>query len=305
MSEQTRAYVILAFMPLFFSSNLVLGRAALDMLEPWTLAFWRWGLASAFLLPFAWIGLRTHRVALLAQWKMIVLLGFLGMVICGGLVYVSLRFTTATHGTLIYTTSPVFVLILEVVFRGQRVSLRQASGVLLAFLGVAIIVMHGQLQRLLDFELNPGDIGMMFAAFCWAVYSVLLRRSALNVFPTRTLFAAIAATGVILLLPIMLWETVAVAHVPASAPAWVSMVSLAVFSSLLPFLSYQYGVKIVGPSVTSVFLYMLPAYGVVMAVLFLGEEFHIYHAVGFVTVTAGVVLATAQFGRRHARARPA
>lgn len=300
MSEQSRAYIILVFMPLFFSSNLVIGRAALDLVEPWTLSFWRWGIASAILVPFAWSGLRQHREALVAQWKLIALLGFLGMVICGGFVYMALRETTATNGTLIYTTSPVFVLILEVMFRGQRATLRQVGGILLAFLGVAVIVLRGDLDRLLGFEFNLGDLGILLAALSWAAYSVILKRPSLQVFPTRTLFAVIASTGAVMLLPIMVWESIAVTTVPARTDAWMSIAGLAIFSSLLPFLSYQYGVKVVGPSITSVFLYLLPVYGVAMAVIFLGEEFHAYHAAGFVLVMAGVVLATAQFGRRTA-----
>ncbi|WP_436641531.1 DMT family transporter [Microbaculum sp. FT89] len=301
MSEQTRAYVILAFMPLFFSSNLVLGRAALDFVEPWTQAFWRWGLASVILLPFAWAGIRRNADALLAQWRLIALLGFLGMVVCGGFVYLALRHTTATNATLIYTTSPVFVLVLEVLFRGQRVSLRQIAGIVLAFVGVVVIVMHGELKRLLGLSLNPGDLGIAFAAFAWAIYSVLLRRPSLQGFPTTVLFDVIALSGAVLLIPFMAWETVAVAPVPLEAAAWISLIGLAIFSSVLPFLSYQYGVKVVGPSITSAFLYLLPVYGVLMAVTFLGEEFHTYHAVGFVLVTAGVILATAQFGRRVAK----
>jgi len=305
MSEQSRAYIILVFMPLFFSSNLIIGRAALDLVEPWTLSFWRWGLAAIILLPFAWTGLRQHSSAILSQWKMIALLGFLGMVICGGFVYVSLRHTTATNATLIYTTTSVFVLILEVLFRGQRVSFRQVGGIVLAFLGVAVIVLRGDLERLLNIQFNPGDLGILLAALSWAVYSVLLRRSSLQALPTRTLFASVAIAGAILLAPIMAFETVTVAPVPLEGAAWASMFGLAIFSSVLPFLSYQYGVKIVGPSITSIFLYLLPVYGVAMAVMFLGEEFHAYHAAGFVLVMVGVVMATAQFGRRQVAARSA
>jgi len=305
MSEKTRAYIILAVMPLLFSSNIVLGRAALDFVEPWTQAFFRWGIASAIMIAITGPRLWALRAELAARWRLIMLLGFFGMVICGGFVYMSLQYTTATNGTLIYTTSPVFVLILEAVFRGQPVRLRQVAGIVLAFLGVTVIVMHGELARLLRLELNWGDLGIAVAAFSWAVYSVLLRRRSLEGLPTIVLFTTIATSGVILLTPFMIWETVTVAPIPTAHQAWISLVGLAVFASVLPFSSYQYGVKIVGPSITSVFLYFLPAYGVVMAVLFLGEEFHAYHAVGFVMVTLGVVLATAQFKRRGVTAEAA
>jgi drug/metabolite transporter (DMT)-like permease len=61
---------------------------------------------------------------------------------------------------------------------------------------------------------------------------------------------------------------------------------------VLAFTLYQYCVKAAGASVTAMFLYFMPAYGIVMAVLLLGEELHLYHAVGFVLILGGVVLAS-------------
>jgi drug/metabolite transporter (DMT)-like permease len=92
-------------MPLFFASNLIIGRLAIETVPPWTLAALRWSIASLILAPFAWSDVRDHAETIVARWKLIVLLGFLGMWICGGIVYVALQYTTATHGTLIYTAS--------------------------------------------------------------------------------------------------------------------------------------------------------------------------------------------------------
>jgi drug/metabolite transporter (DMT)-like permease len=292
-SATLRAYAILVFMPLFFSSNLVIGRAAVAEVEPWTLAFWRWLLAFLILLPAAWPGLKEHRDVLRREWRSIALLGFLGMWLCGGVVYLSLRHTTATNGILIYTSSPVFILLMEIVFRGQNTSLRQVVGIALAFLGVAAILLRGDIARLLALEFNPGDIGMAVAAISWAVYSVVLKRAALTELPTVVLFAAIALGGWILLTPMVAWDMIALGHFPQTAHAWASIVGLAVVPSVLAYSSYQYGVKMVGPTVTGIFLYLLPAYGVVMAVLLLNEAFELFHAAGLVLVSCGVVLATA------------
>ncbi len=301
VSDRARAYLILLLIPMFFSTNIVIGRAAITSVEPWTLAFWRWALASLILLPFAWQGVRLHAAALIAQWKLIVLLGFLGMVACGGGVYLSLKSTTATNGTLIYTSSPVFVLLLEAVFRGQKIALRQVVGIVLAILGVATIVLRGDFARLMALEFNIGDLGIALAAFAWAVYSVILKRPVFRTLPTVPLFFAVSSVGTLLLVPFMAFDAVTTGSLPVSASAWTSILGLAVLSSVLPFLAYQYGVKIVGPSVTSVFLYFLPVYGVTFAAIFLGEAFHAYHAAGFVLVMVGVVLATAPFEAIRAR----
>jgi drug/metabolite transporter (DMT)-like permease len=298
-----RAYAVLVAMPLFFSSNMVIGRAAVAEVEPWTLAFWRWFLAALILLPAAWPGLKAHRATLVAEWRLLAVLGFLGMWICGGVVYLSLAHTTATNGVLIYTSSPVFILLLEIAFRGQRTSLRQVLGISLAFLGVAAILMRGDLERLLALQLNPGDIGIASAAFAWAGYSVVLNRSALTELPTIVLFTAVALWGVVMLLPMMAWELLVHDHMPLTASAWISIVGLAIVPSVLAFSTYQFGVKVVGPTITGIFLYLLPAYGVLMAVIFLGEELRAFHAAGLILVTCGVALATLprELWRRLAR----
>lgn len=305
--DRSRDIAVLALMPLFFSSNLVIGRAAVAEVEPWTLAFLRWSLALALLMPLAAAGLAAERRALLRQWRRIALLGFLGMWVCGALVYIGLRSTTATNATLIYTSSTVMILVLERLFRGRRIATRQALGVVLAFLGVAVIVLGGDLRRLLGLDLNPGDLLIAFAALSWAIYSVILKQKGLARLPTLPLFAAIVMAGVVSLLPFMLWETLATGRFPATVSAWTSIAAIAVVSSVLALSSYQYAVKRFGPARTGMLLYLLPVYGVLLSLVFLGERLQPFHAAGLALVLPGVILATAspELARLVLRRRPA
>lgn len=100
-SSRLGTYALLLVMPLFFVSNLIIGRAVTNAVEPATLAFWRWFLASLVLLPFAWRGLIEHLTAFRNLWRELLWLGVLGMVVCGAGVYLSLRYTTASNAALI------------------------------------------------------------------------------------------------------------------------------------------------------------------------------------------------------------
>jgi drug/metabolite transporter (DMT)-like permease len=282
----------MALMPLFFSSNIIIGRGAIGAVEPFTLAFFRWSGALLILLPFAWAGMVAIRTGLSRQAKRIALLGFLGMWICGAMVYLALDYTTATNGTLIYTTSPVLILLLEAIWRGRPITLRQAVGSACAFLGVAMIVLKGNLGSAFAHDYNIGDLIFLGCALAWAVYSVLLKQEDLQQFPTMPLFAAIIAAGATSLLPFMIWESLATGRFPMTADAWLSIAGLVFFSSILSYSSYQYGVKRFGPSLTGMMLYLLPAYGVVLAILFLGETLRPYHMIGLALILPGVVLAT-------------
>lgn len=290
-SDTLRAYLLLSVMPLFFSTNLVIGRAAVETVAPWTLAFCRWALAGLILLPFAVRGLSEIRDALRSEARTLATLGFIGMWICGGIVYLALQATTATNATLIYATSPVFVLLIEMA-RGRSVALRQMAGIVAALGGIAVIVLAADLQRLLSLRFNIGDLGILVCAFAWAVYSVILKRPGLQRLPTLPLFTAIVWAGAATLLPMTLWELATVGPPPMTMRTWISVLGLAIFPSILAFGLYQIGVKAVGPAVTSIFLYFLPGWGVALAVVFLGESFQPYHLAGMVLVVAGVVAAT-------------
>lgn len=286
-----RTYLVLVFMPLFFVSNLIIGRAAATAVEPWTLAFWRWLVAVLLLVPVAWPGAWSCRQALTAQWPLLLLQGFFGVWVCGGLVYVSLDFTTATHATLIYTTTPVLIVVLEAALFGTALSPARAAGVAAAVLGVVTIVLEGNPAALIGLKFNIGDLGMVIAAIAWAIYSLVLRRRGMRELPMLPLFFAIAVAGTLTVLPFAIWE-MARSGLPTGLWPWLSILGLAVVPSIFGSLTFQYGVQEVGPATTSVFMYLLPIYGMGLAVLLLGEPLHVYHAVGLVLVVLGVALAT-------------
>lgn len=300
-SGHARAYLILVLMPLFFVSNVILGRVAVQSVEPWTLAFLRWFLSALVVLPLAYDDLQRHAKAYVAQWRLLLILGFLGMCICGGGVYLSLRYTTATNATLIYAGFPAIVVLLDAALRRQMLPLARALGVATALAGVFVIVLEGDHGKLASLSFNPGDLGFVAAAIAWAIYSLLLKSKGLQTLPVFATFFTIAAAGTVTLTPFMLWEVIWLGAVPSELASWASIAAIVIVSSVLPFSMFQYGVKAVGPTVTSVFMYLLSPYGVALAWLLLGEAFRLYHAVGLGLVVAGIVLATWSGGPGKAR----
>ena len=285
-------YVILAFMPLFFSTNIIFGRVAVATVEPWTLAFIRWFACTMILMPFVAANISVHMVILKIQWKRLLLLGFLGMWICGALVYLALKYTSATNGTLIYTSSPVLIIFLEWLFRGRKVGLREFTGIAIAMIGVLIIIFRGSVNVLLSLNFNTGDLLFVLSAISWSIYSVLLKSPALDSIPTLSLFAVIAFMGALTLAPFTIIEIVYQNAFPTSLASWANISGIVVFASLIAFSAFQFGVKTAGAPIAGIFMYLLPVYGVGMAVLFLGESFELYHLAGIVTVSGGVIIAS-------------
>jgi drug/metabolite transporter (DMT)-like permease len=300
MQSKLGVHALLLLMPLFFASNLVIGRASAGLVQPWTLAFWRWAIAAAILLPFAWRGIARHWYEFRAVAREILILGLLGMLVCGGVVYVSLHATTATNATLLYTSSTLFIVLLDAIYFRNPLTLMRIAGLVIGFIGVTNIVLRGEVERLVTLNLNWGDFGIAVCAFSWAVYTIMLRAKSLRQLPTLPLFAVIAIAGALTLVPPMLYEAVLLGAVPVSCRAWLSILALAIVPSVLAYGIYQIGIKAVGPSVTGVYLYLIPVYGVALAIVALGESFQGFHAVGLILVVSGVVLATDPFRKRPA-----
>jgi drug/metabolite transporter (DMT)-like permease len=296
-AARLRDFATVALVPLLFSTNVVIGRFIAGDVAPWTLAFLRWSLAFLILLPVSAAGLRASRAGLRAAAPQIALLGFFGMFVCGGLVYVALHYTTAANATLIYTASNVLILILEWLFRGRAIGLREIVGTALALAGAAIVALGAEGWRL---SVNPGDGLILVAATAWAIYSVFLKRPALLALPSPVLFSAIMAAGVVLLTPMMLCEATSGPAFPHTALAWSAVLAVALLPSVGAYSGYQYGVRRFGPATMAMSSYLWTPYGLVLSVVFLGERLHLFHAIGLALILPGVVLATARLPARRA-----
>lgn len=291
-STNPAAYIIMALTPLFFSTNLVFGRGVTGDVAPFTLAFLRWFSVAVVLSPLIWRE-RSRIAAISPRGRLrVALLGFLGMWICGALVYVALEYTTATNATLLYATSSIMIILFEALIYGRKSGWREAAGIVLAFAGIAVIVLRGSMDALLSLTFNIGDIIILGTACSWALYSVLQRQGEIIAIPNLPAFGLIAGVGALLLLPFAMHEFFTDAPMPRSAYAWQNVGGIVLFASLLAFSGFQYGVRKLGPSLAGIFLYLMPPYGIVLAIIFLGETLSTFHFAGGALVIGGVVLAT-------------
>lgn len=285
------AYVLLVATALMFATNLLVARATVDDLPPVALAFWRWSGAFVLLLPFCATTLWRHRAAALADWRDTLLLGMLGMGICGALVYLAAATTSATNMGLIYATSPVLIILFARLFYGETMTVRQMLGVALSLLGMLVVIARGDMQTLLAVRFTIGDLLILGAAIAWAVYSVALKHRP-SVLPPTARLAAITLGGVILLLPLVLAESFVYKPYPLS---WRSG-GVAAFLALVPgfgaYQAYGYVQRHLGAGPTGLIMYMSPLFTALLSFLLLGEPLHLYHLAGVLLVLPGIFLAT-------------
>jgi drug/metabolite transporter (DMT)-like permease len=296
--SRSLAYLLLALAMLFWAGNWVLGRALRDAFEPFTLNFLRWALATLILAPFALPEVRAQLPVIRRHWRILLLLSLTGVSLFHAMVYLGLRSTTTVNAILLNSSLPLFILACAWSLERERSTPRQVGGMLLSLAGIAVIVSRGDPAGLLRLEVHAGDLWILLAMPVWGVYSVLLKRRPPQLGGVAFLFV-ISAIGTLLLVPA---AVLAPPRWPGTEAA-LGVLYIAVFASVFAFICWNRGVEIVGANVAGFTLHLLPLFGTALAILFLGEAFRAFHAVGVATIVAGVVVATratpAQNGKKR------
>jgi len=286
--QRALPYLLLLVAAASFGGNWVAARLVNFEVAPFALSFWRWAVATLLLCPFAIAQLRADAPLIRRHFAKLMVFGAVG---AGGftlLGYWGVSYTTAINATLLNSSLPLFVVPLSWLLLGLTVSGRQLAGLALSLAGVVSIVSAGSFETLARLTLNPGDFLLLGAAFLWAIYTVTLRWRP----PLRALSflftTVVAATAVSL--PFYLWEMSTGRMMSATPTAVLTIGYLAVFPSIVAYICWNEAVTALGPNVAGFFNPVIPVFGILFAVVFLGEPFRAYHLAGFALVLGGVVL---------------
>ena len=167
----------------------------------------------------------------------------------------------------------------------------QALGVLVSLAGVLTIIGQGDLDTLLGMRLNPGDLWVLGAMLCWAVYTVGLRWRPPEL-SSRAFTGAVVAIGVALLVPMFLWDYGGGSRTQWNATTLSAVVYFAIFPSVLAYFFWNAAVARVGGERAGTFIHLMPVFGAVLAWFFLGEALLWYHFAGAALIFAGIFAAS-------------
>lgn len=292
-------YLLLVLPPLCWAGNFVIGRAVHGAVPPAALTFWRWMVAAAILLPMTGASLWRQRLHLRPHLGLLSLLAFAGVLLFQYAVYVGLQTTPAITGTLIIAVIPVVIPLFAFGLDGARIDRRQALGIVLSLAGVCVIILKGDPTTLSHFDESPGEIWLLAAVVAWALYSVLIRRRPPELAPPALLLA-IVCLGLVMTLPLYGWELATTGGFELTWQAALAIGYVGTFASVIAFLCWNEGVSRLGPARAGLFIHLMPIFTAILAMLFLGERLHLYHAVGIALVLAGITLSS--IGRPRVKA---
>ncbi len=284
------APALLILVNLFWAGNIVVGRAVAGQVPPVALAYWRWTGAFLLALGIAWPHLKRDWPALLRHWRMMLLLALTGFATYNTMSYIGLQYTSALNALLLQSVMPVLVLLWAFALFAERPSGWQTLGVAISLAGVAVIASGGSLETLLHMSFNRGDTWILVALALNAVYGPLLRYRP----PVHPMSFIVAAMGLasLMMLPFYILEAIGGAVIRGGWPSYAAMAYAAVLPSFVAYFFYTRSIELVGAARAGQSAHLMPVFGSVLAVLFLGERFHVHHAGGILLIGIGILLAS-------------
>ncbi len=270
------------------ASNLVVARGGVEHVPPISLAFWRWSTVFFLLILFNYKIFNKKKI-LLKEYKELFFLGLMGCGVCGAFPFIAGQTTTIINMGIIYTSSPIFIILISYFFFKEKMNLFKLIGLFACLFGVLIIIIKGEYLSLISLKFTKGDLWMLGASIGWALYSIFLFnwKSSLNVFER---FTAISFFGALSLLPFYILEQNFVVSTIFDMKFLFWIFFAAISPGIIAFILYTYTQKYLGPTTTGFTLYLFTVYGAFYGILFFGETLELFHLYGTFLVFLGVYL---------------
>ena len=283
--------LVLTVPPLMWASNAIVGRMAAGTIPPLTLNFLRWVVALAVLLPFIFTQLKVDWSLGRQHWKLFAVTGFLSTTCYNALQYLALITSSPINIALITAAGPIFTLLVGRAFFSAHIGRAAALGAVLSILGVAWVLLRGEIQNLTHVAFVSGDLFMLFAIGLWSVYTWLLRERP-KAMSGYSVLALQMIWGLAFAVPMVLAEVLwgGYPSVQWDAHALGMVVYVALGPALLAYICWQRAVALTGSQLPMFFLNLTPVFAAILAVMLLGEFPKSYHYIGLALIVLGIVL---------------
>jgi drug/metabolite transporter (DMT)-like permease len=279
-------YLLVSATALFWGANFVLAGLVLSDLPPLWAAAIRFMLGAGLMLGIAVVR-REHLLGLLRRHAWVyIMLGTVGIAAFNLLFFYALQTTSANNGALIMAINPLLTTLLAAAFIGEKATLRHVLALPVALAGVAVVVSHGEMDRLASLSLSRGDLMMIAATLSWAAYNVLTRRYMPQGSPIAHT-SWIMAAGALVLLAVALASG---SHIHAlGMRAGLAMGFMVVAGTVLAYLFWGLGIVRLGAGRTAIFINLVPVFAMLSGT-FIGDMPTGAQLIGGLLVLGGVLI---------------
>ena len=251
--NEIKAYIMLILATFFWAGNFIVGKVAtLFEIPPISLNFYRWFFAWIVLAPFTMRQVILSKSIIKKNIFSILIMSFTSISVFNSAVYYGLNYTQVLNGVLLISTIPILIIVISSIFKTEKINILQILGVLVSLSGVIIIITKMQLQKLLHFQLNKGDLWILVAMLSWSIYSIIIKEKKINLKPF-VLLQTLITFGVIMLTPFYLLEISSGKHIPLNIPVFLTIAYVVLFAGIGAYIFWNKAVMTIGPNRSGVF----------------------------------------------------
>ncbi len=282
-------YLLLTITALFWGGNAVAGKLAVGHISPFTLTTFRWLTACIVLFPFALPHLRKDWPTIRRTLPYLFLFGATGFAIFNNLMYLALNYTSAINVAIEQASMPLFVFALNFILFQIRTTWLRIGGYMLTLLGVLVTATGGKFSGAVLQNLNIGDVLMICGMMTYGIYSVFLRNKP-DIHLLGFIFV-LAVSAFVTSLPFTAYEAATQKMILPDMQGLGVILYTGVFPSIISQLFWVRGLDLVGSNLGGLFVNLVPIFGALLAILILGEQFQLFHAIALTLVLSGIWIA--------------
>ena len=291
LSALTAFYLTTA--ALMWAGNAIVGKILVQSSSPVLLNTIRWGVTALILLPFAW-GVFKGCSPLWGQTKRFLLLSLFGVGSYNVLLYLALQSSTPINVTLIGASMPIWAIVIGALFYKESSHAKQIIGALISLLGVSIVIVRGELERLIEIEFVVGDLLMVFATILWGAYSWMLshpKESTERTWPWSYFLLAQVGFGFCWSIGFAVTEwQLDFSYFAWSWPTVLMIIYVIVGPSLIAYRCWGLGVTRAGATVATFFTNLIPLFTAILSTLLLQKPPELFQGVAFALILIGIYL---------------
>lgn len=288
------AYVALFLTSLLWGIAAPIIKYSLKFITPVSFLYFRFTFAGIiFAIPLIYKAFKTKPS--LYEIGQYLLLGLLSTPLNLLLFFGGINKTTAIDASVIAILSPVLIVLGGILFLSEKVTKKEILGIIIAVVGTVVLTLTPLFGQNSGFFSNLNGILLIIAGdFVWAAFTLLSKRRKNQKLDPFILSAFSFIIGWFVILPLFLIERINNPLIPylsfVDPRSIFGIIYMAVFSSVIAYSLFTYGLSKIEASEASIFTYLQPLFAIPVSILFLKENLNLYHIIGAILIITGVVV---------------
>lgn len=288
------AYIALFLTSFFWGIAPPIIKYSLKFISPVSFLFFRFTLAGIiFSIPLIYKTFKTKPS--FYEISQYLLLGLLSTPLNLLLFFWGINKTSAIDASVLAILSPVLIVLGGILFLSEKVTKKETVGIIIAILGTIVLSLTPFFGQKGNFFANLEGILLILAGdVVWAVFTLLAKRKKNQKLDPFIISAFSFVIGWFVVLPLFLIERNTNPLIPylsfIDPKSIFGIIYMAVFSSVIAYSTYTYGLKKIEASEAAVFTYLQPMFAIPIAIIFLGEKLNTFLIIGSILITFGVIV---------------